>query len=306
MTLSAVSGAQCPAYRDGANRTYVSTKPFKLLVAEPHIDAKFAHSSIERGRTANITVKLNNLKPFEGKAKATLGRLPRGVELVEPIREISAEEKEVTFSLKAANECLTGGYQGIKLDLIVTEEGHAVRQLSGFGTLRIDAERGVKAASKSSWEHIMSVRPIPDGYHSITPNLIVKGAAEAIDFYKQVFGATELMRCPMPGGAIGHAEIKIGDSPLMLADEFPDMNIRGPKSIGGTPLSLVLYVENVDEVFARAIAAGAKELRPLQNQFYGDRSGTLEDPFGHWWTIATHIEDLSPEEIERRMSEMKS
>lgn len=148
VTLSAVSGAQRPAYRDGANRTYVSTKPFKLLVAEPHIDAKFARASIERGKTANLTVKLNHLKPFEGKAKATLARLPRGVELVEPFREISAEDKEVTFTLKATDECLTGGYQGVTLDLTVTEEGQAVRQLSGVGTLRIDVERGVKAATK--------------------------------------------------------------------------------------------------------------------------------------------------------------
>ncbi len=148
VTLSAVSGAQRPAYRDGANRTYVSTKPINLLVAEPHIDAKFARASIERGKTANLTVKLNHLKPFEGKAKATLARLPRGVELVEPFREITAEDKEVTFTLKATDECLTGGYQGITLDLTVTEEGQAVRQLSGYGTLRIDAERGVKAAMK--------------------------------------------------------------------------------------------------------------------------------------------------------------
>lgn len=148
VTLSAVSGAQRPAYRDGANRTYVSTKPINLLVAEPHIDAKFARASIERGKTANLTVKLNHLKPFEGKAKATLARLPRGVELVEPFREITSEDKEVTFTLKATDECLTGGYQGITLDLTVTEEGQAVRQLSGYGTLRIDAERGVKAAMK--------------------------------------------------------------------------------------------------------------------------------------------------------------
>ncbi len=148
VTLSAVSGAQRPAYRDGANRTYVSTKPITLLVAEPHIDAKFARASIERGKTANLTVKLNHLKPFEGKAKATLARLPRGVELVEPLREITSEDKEVTFTLKATDECLTGGYQGITLDLTVTEEGQAVRQLSGYGTLRIDAERGVKAAMK--------------------------------------------------------------------------------------------------------------------------------------------------------------
>lgn len=148
VTLSAVSGAQRPAYRDGANRTYVSTKPFKLLVAEPHIDAKFARASIERGKTANLTVKLNHLKPFEGKAKATLARLPRGVQLVEPVREITSEDKEVTFTLKATDECLTGSYQGMTLEVTVVEDGQAVKQLSGYGTLRIDAERGVKAAMK--------------------------------------------------------------------------------------------------------------------------------------------------------------
>ncbi|MFM9962999.1 MAG: pre-peptidase C-terminal domain-containing protein [Planctomycetaceae bacterium] len=148
VTLSAVSGAQRPAYRDGANRTYVSTKPIKLLVAEPHIDAKFARASIERGKTANLTVKLNHLKPFEGKAKTTLTRLPRGVELVEPFREITSEDKEVTFTLKATDECLTGGYQGITLETTVLEDGQSVKQLSGYGTLRIDAERGVKAAMK--------------------------------------------------------------------------------------------------------------------------------------------------------------
>ncbi|MDB5388122.1 MAG: hypothetical protein JWM11_3768 [Planctomycetaceae bacterium] len=148
VTLSAVSGAQRPAYRDGASRTYVSTTPFKLVVAEPHIDAKFARASIERGKTAPLTVKLNHLKPFAGKAKATLSRLPRGVELVEPFREIGPEDKEIVFTLKATDECLTGGYQGITLDLTVTEEGQAVRQLSGSGTLRIDAERGVRAAMK--------------------------------------------------------------------------------------------------------------------------------------------------------------
>lgn len=148
VTLSAVSGAQRPAYRDGANRTYVSTKPFKLLVAEPHIDAKFARASIERGKTANLTVKLNHLKPFEGKAKATLVRLPRGIELVEPVREITSADKEVTFTLKATDECLTGGYQGMTLEVTVVEDGQSVKQLSGTGTLRIDAERGVKAAMK--------------------------------------------------------------------------------------------------------------------------------------------------------------
>ncbi len=148
VTLSAVSGAQRPAYRDGASRTYVSTKPFKLLVAEPHIDAKFARASIERGKTAQVTVKLNHLKSFEGKAKATLIRLPRGVELVEPFQEITSEDKRVVFTLKATDDCLTGGYQGMTLEMIVNEDGQSVRQLSGSGTLRIDAERGVKSAMK--------------------------------------------------------------------------------------------------------------------------------------------------------------
>ena len=151
----------------------------------------------------------------------------------------------------------------------------------------------------------MSVKPIPDGYHTVTPYLIVKGAAEAIEFYKRVFDATELLRVPGPGGVLMHAEIKIGDSIIMLADECPQMDALGPKTIGGSPVGLMLYLPNVDEVFHRAIAAGAKELRPLQNQFYGDRSGTVEDPFGHKWTISTHIEDVSSEEIERRLSAMK-
>lgn len=151
----------------------------------------------------------------------------------------------------------------------------------------------------------MSVKPIPDGYHTVTPYLIIKGAAEAIEFYKRVFDATELFRVPGPNGALMHAEIKIGDSIIMLADEFPQMDALGPKSIGGSPVGLMQYLPNVDEVFHRAIAAGAKELRPLQNQFYGDRSGTVEDPFGHKWTISTHVEDVSSEEIERRMAAMK-
>lgn len=151
----------------------------------------------------------------------------------------------------------------------------------------------------------MSVKPIPDGYHTATPYLVVKGAADAIEFYKRAFDATELFRVPGPDGAVMHAEIKIGDSIIMLADEFPQMNALSPKTIGGSPVSLMLYLPNVDEVFARTIAAGAKELRPLQNQFYGDRSGTVEDPFGHKWTISTHVEDVSPEELQRRMAAMK-
>jgi PhnB protein len=149
----------------------------------------------------------------------------------------------------------------------------------------------------------MAVKPIPDGYHAVTPYLIVQGAAQAIDFYKTAFGATELMRIGGPDGKIGHAEIKIGDSAVMLADEHPDMGYRSPQSLGGTGVSLMVYVEQVDTVFKRAISAGAKELRPVVNQFYGDRSGTLEDPFGHVWTVATHEEDLSAEELDRRVKE---
>ena len=146
----------------------------------------------------------------------------------------------------------------------------------------------------------MATKPIPDGYHTATPYLLVKGAAEALDFYQRAFGAEELMRFPGPDGRIGHAEIKVGDSPIMLADEHPEMGYRGPQSLGGTTVSILLYVEDVDTAFARAVAAGGKALRPVQDQFYGDRSGTLADPFGHVWTIATHKEDVSPQEMHKR------
>jgi PhnB protein len=146
----------------------------------------------------------------------------------------------------------------------------------------------------------MAVKPIPDGYHTATPYLIVRDAARAIAFYTQAFGATELMRLPAPNGKLGHAEIKIGNSPIMLADEFPEMGHRSPQSLGGAAVSLLLYVEDVDKRFSQAIAAGAKALKPVADQFYGDRSGTLEDPFGHVWTLATHTEDVAPEEIQRR------
>jgi len=144
------------------------------------------------------------------------------------------------------------------------------------------------------------VQPIPKGYHSVTPYLIVKDAARAIDFYKKAFGATELMRMPAPGGKIGHAEIKIGDSPIMLADEIPNMPHRSPETISGSPVSIMLYVEDVDTVFNRAVEAGAKVERPLKDQFYGDRSGGVIDPFGHLWHLSTHIEDVSPEEVKKR------
>ena len=144
------------------------------------------------------------------------------------------------------------------------------------------------------------VKPIPEGYHSVTPYLAVDDAASALEFYHRAFGARERMRMPAPGGKVGHAEIEIGGSCVMLADEYPDMGFRNPKAIGGTPVTLHLYVEDVDAVARQAVAAGARELRPVQDQFYGDRSGTVEDPFGHVWHIATHKEDLSPSELKRR------
>ena len=146
----------------------------------------------------------------------------------------------------------------------------------------------------------MTVKAIPEGYHSITPYLMFSGAAKALDYYKKVFGATEIMRMEAPDGKIGHAEIRIGDSVIMLADEAPEMKALSPKTVGGTPVGLMLYVENVDDVFDRAVAAGGKAIQPLEDKFYGDRSGTLVDPFGHMWMLATHKEDVSPEEMERR------
>jgi PhnB protein len=146
----------------------------------------------------------------------------------------------------------------------------------------------------------MSVRPIPEGYHTATAYLIVQGAARALEFYKKAFSAVELFRLEGPDGKIGHAEIKIGDSPIMLADEHPHMGFRSPQSLGGTPVSMVLYVEDVDKRFSQAVAAGATVMRPVKDQFYGDRSGTVTDPFGHVWTIATHKEDIAPEEMSRR------
>jgi PhnB protein len=144
------------------------------------------------------------------------------------------------------------------------------------------------------------VKPIPEGYRSVTPYLSIRGAADAIEFYKKAFGATEVMRLAQPDGRIGHAELRIGDCLVMLADESPEMDFRSPRSIGGTAVMLHLYVEDVDAVVGRAVAVGAKVLRPVADQFYGDRSGTVADPYGHVWHVATHTEDLSPEEIGRR------
>jgi len=144
------------------------------------------------------------------------------------------------------------------------------------------------------------VKPVPAGYHAVTPYLSVRGAAEAIDFYKKALGAKELMRMPGPGGKIGHAEIQIGDSRVMLADEHPEMNFTGPQSYGGTSVHLHVYLPNVDAQVAKALKAGAKLVRPVKDQFYGDRLGTIEDPFGHVWHLATHLEDLSKAEMKKR------
>jgi PhnB protein len=149
-----------------------------------------------------------------------------------------------------------------------------------------------------------TAKPIPEGYHSVTPYLFVRAAPLAIDFYKNVFGAAEVIRMPGPNGKIMHAELRIGDSIVMLADENPQTGMMSPQTIGGFSTGLHLYVENVDAVIQKALENGAKLLHPIKNQFYGDRSGSLLDPFGHMWSVATHVEDVSPEEMKKRMSAM--
>jgi PhnB protein len=149
-----------------------------------------------------------------------------------------------------------------------------------------------------------SVKPIPDGYPRVSPYLVVDGAAQAIDFYTQVLGATERMRMGGPEGRVGHAELEFGDSLVMLADEYPAMGYIGPKKIGGTAVTIGVYVEDVDKVFDAAVKAGAKSLRPVENQFYGDRSGQFEDAWGHRWNIQTHVEDVPPDEMAKRAAAM--
>lgn len=147
------------------------------------------------------------------------------------------------------------------------------------------------------------VRPIPKGYAQLTPHLTIKGAAQALDFYKKALGAKERMRMPAPGGMIGHAEMQIGDCAFMLADEFPGCQAPSPATLGGTTMGLYVYVDKVDAAFARAVEAGATSIMPPTDMFYGDRMGTLKDPFGHLWTLATHIEDVSPKEMAKRSKE---
>ena len=149
-------------------------------------------------------------------------------------------------------------------------------------------------------------KSIPKGFHSVTPYLCVHDAARAIEFYKEAFGATEIMRMEAPGGKIGHAEIQIGNTIVMLADEMPEMSFRSPRSLGGPTSHFMIYVEDVDARVEQAVAAGAKLVRPVKDQFYGDRSGGVEDPFGHLWYIATHVEELTPEEINQRLAAEKA
>jgi PhnB protein len=151
-----------------------------------------------------------------------------------------------------------------------------------------------------------NAKPIPEGYPQVIPYLCVDGAAAAIEFYGKVLGTQERMRMPGPEGKIGHAELEIGDSLIMLADEHPDMGFLSPKSIGGTPVTISVYVENVDDVFERALEAGATSVRSVEDQFYGDRSGQFDDPFGHRWNVSTHVEDVPPDEMEKRMAKMMS
>ena len=152
----------------------------------------------------------------------------------------------------------------------------------------------------------MPVSPIPAGYHTVNPYITVRGAAKAIEFYKRAFDAREVMRFEMPGGVVAHAEVEVAGSRVMLANEMPEWGNRGPESLGGASGGLCVYVPDVDAAFAKAVAAGAKALKPVQDQFYGDRSGTVLDPFGHVWTFATHIEDVSVEEMQRRFAAFAS
>ena len=150
----------------------------------------------------------------------------------------------------------------------------------------------------------MAAKPIPDGFHSLTPYLILTGAARAIEFYKDVFGATEIARFADPSGRIGHAELKIGDSVLMLSDEYGEMGYKSPQTVGAASSLTHAYVPDVDACFARATQAGAQVMKPVKDEFYGDRTGSFRDPFGHLWTVATHVEDVSREEMGRRMDEL--
>jgi PhnB protein len=170
--------------------------------------------------------------------------------------------------------------------------------------LKKTAARVIKKAIKAKPKTKKKVSAIPKGYHSITPYLITHNAGKAIEFYKKIFGAKELFRMKTSQGKIAHAEIKIGNSHIMLADEFPEMQVHSPKSYGGSPVGILLYTENVDKIIKKAVSAGAKIIKEVQDMFYGDRSGTVEDPYGHKWTVSTHIEDVSNAELKKRVSKL--
>jgi len=187
----------------------------------------------------------------------------------------------------------------------------ATRKVSARKTKKKAVKRTVKkAAAKRKVKRTVkkaavkrkkkAVSAVPRGYHSITPYLIINNAADAIEFYKKAFGAKEVMRMGKPGGKIGHAELLIGDAKIMLADEFPEMGARGPQAFGGSPVTIHLYIKNVDGVVDRAVSAGAKVLKSVETMFYGDRSGSVEDPFGHLWHVSTHVEDVSQAEMRKR------
>jgi len=171
----------------------------------------------------------------------------------------------------------------------------AARKAAASKTARSKPAKKSTAAKK--------VSPIPKGYHTATPYLVCRGAADAIDFYKKAFGAREILRMPMPDGRVGHAEIQIGDSRVMLGDESPEMGARAPQTVGGTPVHIFLYLKDVDKTFAQATAAGATVEMPPMDMFWGDRYCKVQDPFGHKWNMATHIEDLTPKEMARRGAE---
>src|SRR5690349_11654247 len=162
----------------------------------------------------------------------------------------------------------------------------------------------LKTAINRGGQPMSPVQPIPAGHHTVTPYLAVRHGVAALEFYKKAFGATEVYKLIMPDGRLGHAEMRLGDSLIMLSDEFPEYGGKAPEALGGSPVALQLYVEDVDAFFKRALAAGAKERKPVMDQFYGDRSGQLEDPFGHLWWVATHKEDVTPEEMQKRVQTM--
>ncbi|HKQ37623.1 MAG TPA: VOC family protein [Verrucomicrobiae bacterium] len=152
----------------------------------------------------------------------------------------------------------------------------------------------------------MNAKTVPEGHHTVTPYLAIKNGVKALEFYKKAFGATEVQKLITPDGRLGHAEIRLGDSIIMMSDEFPEFGGKAPDTLGGSPVNIHLYVEDVDAFFKKAVAAGAKERKPVKDQFYGDRSGQLEDPFGHLWWVATHKEDVPPEEMQKRVQAMFS